>query len=60
MVNANELNLAEWLAVQERTRKEETARLFESVNKLRDESCERLDDIGDRTFNLRKEVGARR
>ena len=42
--------------LEERTRKEETARLFESVNKLRDESCERLDDIGERTFNLRKEV----
>ena len=45
--------------IDERVKREEVRGLQDQVNKVRDEASERIDDIGERTFNMRKELDER-
>mmetsp|Transcript_72206 Transcript_72206/g.191929 ORF Transcript_72206/g.191929 Transcript_72206/m.191929 type:complete len:679 (+) Transcript_72206:121-2157(+) len=45
--------------VEERVKRDEVRDLQGQVNKVRDEASERIDDIGERTFNMRKELDER-
>jgi len=44
------------MEVDDRTRKEDTRRLQETLNRVRDDAHDRLDDIAERTFQQRKEL----
>ena len=45
--------------IEERVKREEVRGLQDLVNKVRDEASSRIDDIGERTFSMRKELDER-